>query len=166
MITLRPFIKDDIPQLITILNDKDVVRYLSSKIPYPYTEKDANWWINEGSQSGFIRAIVKDGLMVGCIGVNQGDFEYSRSGEIGYWLSKDHWRQGITREAILQITEYVFSDTNIVRIFASVFSQNQASMNLLDSTGFIREGILRKAIYKNGEYFDNHVYSLIKQSVE
>ena len=75
MIELRPFIEEDIPQITKVLNDPEVVKYLSSKIPYPYTEEDAHWWVIEGSQSGYIRAIVKDGLMVGCIGVNQGDFE-------------------------------------------------------------------------------------------
>lgn len=148
MITLRPFKKSDVTPLVSILNDAEVTRYLSSKIPSPYTPDDAIWWIEEGSQQGVIRAIEYEGQLVGCIGVNRGEFEYSRSGEIGYWLAKSHWRQGITALAIKQIIHMVFAETDIIRIFGAVFSDNLASRRLLLKCGFVEEAKMAKAIYK------------------
>ena len=164
MITLRAFKQHDTCQIVTILNDQQVARYLSSKIPFPYTQADANWWVNEGAKCGIIKAIEVDGLCVGCIGVIPGEFEYSRSGEIGYWLSQQYWGQGLITQAIELITKEVFESTNLNRIHAAVFACNVGSMSALLKNGFNNEAILKKAIYKNCHYLDSHVFSVLKQS--
>ncbi|MGY0644456.1 MAG: GNAT family N-acetyltransferase, partial [Paraglaciecola chathamensis] len=64
-------------------------RFLSSRIPSPYTEDDATWWIEQGSKNGIIRAIEVDGVFVGCVGAEPGQFEYAYSAEVGTgWLSR------------------------------------------------------------------------------
>ena len=162
MITLRAFKQHDTFQIVTILNDQQVARYLSSKIPFPYTQADAQWWVNQGSKFGIIKAIEVDGLCVGCIGINPGEFEYSRSGEIGYWLSQQYWGQGIITQAIGLLTKEVFKSTNLNRIHAAVFAGNAGSMKALLKSGFNTEAILKQAIYKNGHYFDSHIFSMLK----
>lgn len=162
MFTLRDFSESDIDRLIDILNDDAVTQYLSTKIPFPYTKEDAIWWVKEGSNSELIKAISVDGILVGCIGINTGEFEYERSGEIGYWLARSHWRKGITSAAIRQLSEYAFSHTNMVRLFASVFSSNIPSMQLLLKSGFQQEAILERSIFKNGHFYNNHIFSLLK----
>ena len=159
MISLRQFEPKDEHALVTILNDTNVVRYLSTKIPFPYTNKDALWWIEEGSKSGVIKAVELNGECVGCIGVTPGEFEYSRSGELGYWLSAEHWGKGLMKQAVEQITEIVFETTNIVRIFAVVFADNQASKRVLVKSGFEQEAVLRSAIYKNEQFYDNYIFT-------
>ncbi|MCW8091999.1 GNAT family N-acetyltransferase [Alteromonas sp. ASW11-130] len=163
MILLRDFTENDYERLVTNLNDVSITRFLSSKIPSPYTMEDAEWWVNTGSRNNLIKAISFNGILVGCIGVNGGGFEYQRSGEIGYWLAKEYWRKGIASVAIRRMSEYVFSNTNIVRIFGSVFSGNEASMQLLLKSGFKQEAILENAIFKNGRYFDNHIFTKLKE---
>ncbi len=162
MIVLRDFIANETETLVTVLNDEFVTQYLSTKIPSPYTQEDARWWIEEGSQSDLVKAIIFNGVLVGCIGVNRGEFEYQKSGEIGYWLAKEYWRQGITSVAIKQMTEQVFANTDIIRIFASVFSGNTASMQLLLKSGFKQEAILKNAIFKNDQLYDNHIFAKLK----
>lgn len=56
MIELRDFKEEDIAQLTHILNDAEVSKYLSTKIPQPYTQQDSHWWINAGSKTGIIQA--------------------------------------------------------------------------------------------------------------
>jgi RimJ/RimL family protein N-acetyltransferase len=162
LVTLRDFTISDIEGLVTILNDADVTRFLSTKIPSPYTESDGLWWVNQGSQGELIKAISYDGVLVGCIGVRQGEFEYQKSGEIGYWLAKEYWRNGITKSAIEQMSRYVFSHTDIVRLFAAVFSGNEASMRLLLKCGFNEEAVLKNAIFKNGQFYHNHIFARLK----
>jgi len=162
MITIRDFNESDSAQLLCILNVPEVVKYLSSKIPAPYTLEDAQWWISTGSKIGIVKAIDFRGSLVGCIGAEQGEFEYQRSAEIGYWIAKDYWKKGIATHAIKEIISLVFNTTDIVRLFASVFSQNTASMNVLIKCGFELESVHKKAIYKNDVFFNNHVFSLLK----
>jgi len=162
VILLRDFTENDIGRLTLILNDVSVTQFLSTKIASPYTKENALWWINEGSKGDLIKAISFNGIVVGCIGVNRGDFEYQKTGEIGYWLDKEYWRKGIASAAIQQISELVFSNTDIVRLFASVFSGNEASMQLLLKSGFKQEAVLENAIFKNGSFFNNHVFAKLR----
>ena len=46
MVTLRDFNQNDIDRLVHILNDEAVTKFLSTKIPNPYTKEDAAWWVN------------------------------------------------------------------------------------------------------------------------
>ena len=162
MMILREFKEDDKAQLVHILNEPEVVKYLSSKIPKPYTMQDAQWWISTGSKIGIVKAIECNGTLIGCIGADRGEFEYQRSAEIGYWIAKDYWRQGVATQAINELIPLIFKTTNIVRLFASVFSKNTASIRVLDKCGLQLEAIHKKAIYKDDKFYDNHVFSLLK----
>lgn len=166
MITLREFKAQDAPFIINTLNDEQVTRYLSSKIPFPYTQADADWWINQGSKNGVIdataKAIVVNGQFAGCIGVTPGEFEYSHSGEIGYWLNKAYWGQGIITRAIELICNEAFASSHINRIFGAVFAGNTGSMKALIKSGFEQEAVLKQAIYKNGVFYNSHIFSKLK----
>lgn len=162
MIELRDFTPSDTDALVRILNDDEVVRYLSTKIPSPYTAKDADWWINEGSKNGLIKAIACDRQLIGCIGVVPGEHEYHRSGEIGYWLDRAYWQRGLMSKAIVLITDEVFATTSMNRIFGTVFSDNLASQKLLEKCGFRPEAVLSQSIFKNGQFYDAHIFAKLK----
>jgi len=162
MITFRDFKEEDKAALLTILNEPQVVKYLSSRIPKPYTLEDAHWWIFTGSQIGIVKAIECNGTLVGCIGADRGVFEYQRSAEVGYWITKDYWGQGFATQAIKQFIPFVFETTDIVRLFASVFSPNTPSERVLIKCGFKLEAIQKQAIFKEGEFYNSHLFSLLK----
>ena len=162
MITLREFKAQDAPFIINTLNDEQVTRYLSSKIPFPYTQADANWWISQGSKNGIIKAIVVNRQFAGCIGITPGEFEYNRSGEIGYWLNKAYWGKGIITRAIELICNEAFASSHLNRIFGAVFAGNTGSMKALTKSGFEQEAVLKQAIYKNGVFYNNHIFSKLK----
>ncbi|KPZ58044.1 GNAT family N-acetyltransferase [Pseudoalteromonas sp. P1-7a] len=162
MITLRDFKQQDAPHIIKTLNDEQVTRFLSSKIPFPYTQADADWWINQGAKNGIIKAIIVNEQFAGCIGITPGEFEYSRSGEIGYWLNNHFWGQGIITHAITQICDEAFKNSNLNRIFGAVFAGNTGSIKALTKCGFEAEAILKQAIYKNGVFYDSHIFSKLK----
>ncbi|WP_105190121.1 GNAT family N-acetyltransferase [Pseudoalteromonas sp. T1lg48] len=159
LLRLRPFALSDESALIALLNDADVQRFLSSKIPFPYTRADANWWLSKGCKAGITRAVEVDGELVGCIGALPGEHEYQRSAEVGYWLGKAHWGKGYAQRALKLFLHEVQEQSNWVRIYASVFAGNQASAEVLLKTGFIQEGRLQKAIYKNAQFFDAFLYA-------
>ena len=159
MITLRQFQPGDSESLVALLNNINVTRYLSSRIPFPYSSSDADWWVSTGSKNGFVNAIVVNDKLVGCVGAERGSFEESRSAEIGYWIGEPYWGHGYATEAVDRLTRSLFSDTDIVRIFAPVFSPNRASMRVVEKCGYKLEGIFRKGCYKDGQYYDKHIFS-------
>jgi len=162
MITLREFHPSDLEALVRMLNNENVTRYLSSRIPFPYSKSDADWWISKGSKEGFVKAISVDDKLIGCVGAEPGRFEESRTAEIGYWIGESYWRAGYATTAVQQLTATLFSTTDIVRVFAPVFSPNQASMRVLEKCGYELEGIFRRGCYKNGQYYDKHIFAKVR----
>jgi RimJ/RimL family protein N-acetyltransferase len=158
MIEHRELIEEDKRQLIAHLNNQDVVRFLSSRIPNPYTEDDALWWITEGSKAETVRAITSDGAFVGVIGVRRDILEKSHRGEIGYWIGKPFWGKGMATHAIELMCKFIFSKTDIVQLYAPVFSPNEGSKKALIKNGFVLEGVITKGILKNGNYYDECIY--------
>jgi len=159
MINFRSFESADCAQLLAYLNDDRVTRYITASIPRPYQLADAQWWIDVGSQSPHIKAIEFDGVFVGCISASRGNFEYSRSAELGYWLAPQYWNRGIATQAVNEFSQHLFTSTDIVRLFVSVVAANVASIRVLEKNGFSHDGLLRNASYKNGTFFDEVILS-------
>ncbi len=162
MVTLRTLIQIDSDSLIQHLNNPKVTQYLTSRIPQPYSASDAEWWINTGSKLGITKVIDVNEEFVGIIGANPGEHENCRSAELGYWLGERHWGKGICTKAIALMTDHVFASADITRLHARVFGPNHASMRALEKCGYVQEGLFKKAIFKNGQYYDDHVYAILR----
>jgi len=162
MISLRPFIAADAAPLVQLLNNPNVTRYLSSRLPTPYTAEDAQWWIDSGSQVGLIRAITVEQVLIGCIGAEPGTFEEAHSSEIGYWIGEHYWGKGYVSQALSEMTACLFAGSDCSRIVAPVFDPNVGSMRVLEKCGYRREGIARRGAFKNGQYYDKHIFAKLK----
>ena len=140
--------------------------FLSDRIPYPYTDRDAEAWLSmvsrlDGSE-GIFRAIKKDVQLIGNISVEKKADIYRLDGEIGYFLLDEYKGQGIMTEAISQICELAFSELDICRITGLVFAENTASARVLEKNGFKPEGCMKQAVIKNGMLHDLLVYGKLK----
>lgn len=143
--------------LIEICNKVDR-SFLSNRLPYPYTEKSADWYLemvreNDG-KDGVFRAIVVDGKVVGNISVEKQLDVYCKDSKIGYFLLTDYWAKGIMTEAVRQICELAFSELSIIRITGLVYAPNIASQRVLEKNGFICEGLQKNAVYKDEKIYD------------
>lgn len=165
-VALREWILEDAPPLAKFIDNPNVQNNLRDGIPYPYTEKDAEEYIKGvlSQQPGtiFARAILADGSVVGSISVSRKDNVHRLTAELGYFLAEPYWGRGITSEAIRQITAFIFSNTDIVRIFAEPYAYNIASCRALEKAGYVYEGTLRKNAIKNGKFLDMKMYAIIK----
>lgn len=158
MIKLRELTEEDKDPLIVHMNNEDVVKFLSSRIPSPYTKEDADWWINEGAKAEIVRAITFNSVFVGIIGVRRDILEKSHRGEIGYWLGQPFWGKGIATSAIEIMCQAIFHETDIIQLYAPVFAPNEGSKRALIKNGFELEGIITKGIFKNDVYYDECIY--------
>ena len=154
-------------ELIKICNEVDR-SYLSNRLPYPYTEESADWWLGMVSEhdgkDGVFRAIAADGKIVGNISVEQKSDVYCKDAEIGYLLLTDCWSKGIATEAVRQICDEAFSELDIIRITGLVYAANIASARVLEKNGFAREGLQRNAVYKDGKIYDLCLFGKLKET--
>jgi RimJ/RimL family protein N-acetyltransferase len=164
---LREWTLEDAPELAAALNNKKVLDNLRDGLPFPYTARDAEDFINfvlsAEKDSQYIRAITYDGKVVGSIGVLRKDNIHRRTAELGYYVAEPYWGKGIMSEAVKQICAYVFENTDIIRIFAEPFESNTASCRVLEKAGFQYEGTLWQNAVKNGQIINMKLYALIRQ---
>ena len=162
-ITLHTWNTRGKPALMALCNAVDRT-YLSDRLPYPYTEADADWWLgmvaeNEGKE-GVWRAIVVDGQVVGSISVERMANENRSVGSIGYMILTPFWSQGIGTEAVRQICEIAFRKLTLERIIGEVFPENLASARVLEKNGFRLGETKVGAVVKGGTAVDVRVYGL------
>ena len=74
------------------------------------------------------------------------------------------WGKGIGTKVINKIVDYGFNERNLHRIYSHILASNDASIRIHEKCGFIREGVLRNAVYKNGYYQDVIVVSRLNNS--
>lgn len=163
MIKLREYKKSDTDRLVQLANNENVSRYLVDSFPYPYTRKDAEWWIDIGcKKNGAItRVIVYQEEFVGGIGIQPKIGWKSHLAEIGYWLGEEYWGRGIGTEALGIMTHLALSAGKYKKLFAPVLGPNRASMEVLEKNGYILEGILKQEVFKGGQYYDICHYAKI-----
>ena len=137
-IILKKWDKELKDNLIEICNKVDR-SFLSDRLPYPYTEASADWYLGmvaeHDSKDGVFRAIIADGKVIGNISVEQKSDVYGKDGDIGDLLLTDYWSTGIMIEAVRQICEIAFSELSIIRITGLVSAPNIASQRVLEKMG-------------------------------
>ena len=158
--TLRNWVPDDAASLARHANNPRIAAMMRDHFPSPYTLDDAQQFISmaTGPTPNLFLAIEVRGEAVGGIGVHPLDDVKRRSAEIGYWLSESLWGKGIMTDAVGSLVPVAFERYDIVRLQAGIFSNNPASMRVLEKCGFIREAIHRNAITKNGALLDEVMY--------
>jgi len=104
--------------------------------------------------------IFVDGNFAGMIGFVRFDHP-SRSGEIGYWISKDHEGRGLITRSCRRLIDYAFGDVRLNRIEIHCAAENVRSRAVPERLGFTLEGLLRQSQWRHDRFYDMAVYGLL-----
>jgi RimJ/RimL family protein N-acetyltransferase len=158
---LRPLTPGDAPSLARHANDREIWLNLRDRFPHPYTLEDAVGYIaaTVGRTPVTTFGIVVAGQACGTIGLQLHDDIERRNAELGYWLGRDHWGQGIVSDAVRAVTAYAFDALAMERVFAVPFVRNPASRRVLEKAGFVQEGRMRHSAIKDGVLLDQWLYA-------
>ena len=163
---IRRWELSDARDLATALSNKKIQDNLRDGLPYPYTEQDGKEFISAmlvaNENDTFAFAITVNGKVIGGIGAFRQGNIHRQTAELGYYIAEEYWGKGIMTEAVKQLCDYVFSNTDIIRIYAEPFAYNIGSCRVLEKAGFQYEGTLRSNALKNGNVFDMKMYSKLK----
>ena len=89
-LVLRRFRSGDAGDLVALLNDFEVVRWLT-RVPYPYDLAHAHVFIDSiAEQSADAFAVCKDANIVGTVSTGE---------TLGYWIGQPFWGNGYATEA-------------------------------------------------------------------
>lgn len=158
---LRSYKASDLDSLVESLNNKNVSQYLA-RVPYPYTKKDGQEWIEKCQQENSKKepdelnfVIDINGKVVGSIGFAKIE---NNQAEFGYWLAEPYWNQGIMTEAAQLVIDFGFKQLGLKKMYAHVFDNNKASMKVLKKTGFKNNGLMKEKMKKDNKLFNRYLF--------
>ncbi|WP_226093428.1 GNAT family N-acetyltransferase [Dickeya oryzae] len=142
---LRPLQASDVTDVCALLNSTPDISAMTMLIPYPCPRETVASWItdlhsNWEQRKGVAYAIClsQNQQLIGSISLVALD---TAQPEIGYWLSADFRRRGLSTEASRALCQFAFSQLGIAKIYGCHLPQNVASGRVLLKCGFHSLGI-------------------------
>ncbi len=167
---LRRVVPADAPALLGHADDVDVARHLFEGFPSPYLASDAEAWCARDANSGafgYVWAIEVDGALIGCASLVPHTGAGDRcNAEVGYWIGRPHWRRGIASDALAQVVDWGFAALpQLTRIYAPIQLRNEGSQGVARRCGFVREGVQKQAVIKDGHVIDLAIWATYRAEV-
>lgn len=171
-VVLREFRQEDIPIIHSWVNDREVVRYLSWAV-FPQTLRETEGFVDAQMRQAdplnraFVIALREpEGLSIGTIGCHNIDWR-SRNAELGIVVGgKEYQGRGYGTEATRLLLEFCFDELNLHRIYLRVFDFNQSALKSYLKCGFVEEGRLRQAFFRDGQYHDILLMGLLAEDFQ
>ena len=164
-VSLRQLRREDIPQLYALRSNAQVMKYIAREpltdiIAAETTFKRVTTGIenNEWILWGLVPH--SENKVLGTVCLWNIAIEHHRA-EIGYDLLPEYQGKGLMAEALVEVIKYGFNVLKLHSIEAQVNPLNNASIKLIERSGFLREAYLRENYFYEGQYRDTAIYSLL-----
>ncbi len=157
-ITLRKFIKEDIPLKVKWINDPENNAYLHYELPLEI-EKTEKWFeANKDRTDRYDATILCDGApvgLIGLLGIKDGKAEYYVAmGE------KEYKGKGIAKEASLLLCQYARDTLHLHTIELYTEVDNIGAQRLFEKIGFVKNGVAKASAVNRGKAVDRFYYIL------
>jgi len=166
-IRLRGNERSDIARFVEWLNDPEVRRYLSMSLPVSQAGEE-QWFENMLKMPPEEQPLgieIKEGegwLLIGNCSIFKINWRI-RSAEVGLFIGdKSKWNKGYGTEVMRLLLRHGFGTLNLNRIFLRVDSENKGGIRAYEKAGFILEGRLRAADFRDGRYYDELIMSVLR----
>lgn len=167
-IKLRPYVESDAEEIFaTVKANYDHLHPFLLWVVPEYSIEGAREFIkqsqkdsSENKRQGF--GIFYQEKLIGSIGFNKFDWN-CKTTEIGYWLAKDFSGQGIITKACQVLINYAFNELEMNRIEIRCATENVRSRAIPERLGFKLEGVLRQALCRHSQIYDDTIYGLLKE---
>jgi RimJ/RimL family protein N-acetyltransferase len=141
---LRTPVAQDAGAIAMLAQDFDVSR-MTSRMPHPYLRIDAEAFISRAAQTASFdnQTLVIVLESVGPIGSIGLFLSQTGQPEIGYWIGKPFWGQGLATEALRGLQGWARDLQGRRYLTAGHFADNLASAQVLIKAGFLYTGEVR-----------------------
>ncbi len=136
-------------------------RFISSETEKKWVE----YVIKRHEQTKEIRlgiALKENDEMIGLVSLTEID-HVNRNAQLNSWIGEvEQRKKGYNHEAVYLLMKYAFFELGLERVSATVLEENIASKKSLEKLGYIQEGFLRNAVFKEGKFQSLIAYSMLK----
>jgi ribosomal-protein-alanine N-acetyltransferase len=153
VVKLRSWQSVDAPAITRMFQDPEALRW--TRAPSPYREHDAHAWLasvstqmRRGDALPLAMTDSAEDTLVGSIDLRM---RGEGRGEFGYVVAVWARRRGVGSRALRLFSRWALEELGIARLELLVQPDNEASLALARSVGFVQEGVLRKhSVVRNG----------------
>lgn len=162
---LRQIVDSDINNIFKGLSHPDIIKYYGVNFQtLEATKEQMTFYADlERNETGIWWAVcsIDNKIFYGAGGLNSLSKEHKKA-EIGFWLLKEFWGQGIMTEVMPIICNYGFEKLGLHRIEGLVESDNLNCINAMKKLDFHYEGTMRDCEIKNGKFISLDIYAKLK----
>jgi RimJ/RimL family protein N-acetyltransferase len=165
-VTLREVRVSDAPALLAMLSSEEVAEFVS---PLPSSVEAFEAFIAEAHYerargNSFCFGIVPDGYedAMGLFQVRQLEPGFG-SAEWGFAIGSPFWGRGVFSEGAKGVIDFSFGVVGVHRLEARSIPSNARGNAALRKIGALQEGILRRSFQRNGRFFDQILWSILKE---
>lgn len=106
-------------------------------------------------------ALKESNKLIGTAGFNHISFQNSRA-ELSYDLDPNYWGKGLMLKSIKHILNFADIALEIIRTQATVITDNERSIKVLERCGFQQEGLLKNYEVVEGKHKDYYMYARVR----
>lgn len=167
MYCLRELERKDLVTINKWRNNPELIAFLGAPFRYINLDVDNKWFDNYMNNRGnMIRcAIVQEGEdeILGLVSLVSTDY-INQSAEFHIMIGeKENQGCGIGTFAAKEMLNHAFYNMNLQRVELTVLEDNVRAQRLYEKIGFIREGVKRKAKFKNGKFVNMLIYAILRE---
>lgn len=127
-------------------------------------ERFIAWALQERSAGRYICfGVVPEGMdtAVGIFQIRQLDPDFGTA-EWGFALGRTLWGTGVFLAAARLTVDFAFDTLGVHRLEARAAVANGRGNGALAKIGAVKEGVLRRSFLRNGEYYDQALWSIVR----
>ncbi|MFO8003229.1 GNAT family N-acetyltransferase [Thioalkalivibrio sp.] len=166
---LRALEPEDAPVIYRWRNDPGYLSGVESIKRYISTETEKRW-IHQAIRNHEEKRVVRLGIvlkatdeLIGMVHLSNID-HVSRHANVGSLIGEPRHRgKGYVAEARFLLFEYGFMELGLQCISTRILASNTASIRSAERFGYVKEGVLRRRIYKEGSFQDLIAYSMLRE---
>jgi ribosomal-protein-alanine N-acetyltransferase len=110
---------------------------------------------------GFLVCLKRSGRIAGVVNLTHIVLGLFRSGYLGYYAFAGFERQGLMREGLQGVVRCAFRDLGLHRLEANIQPANAASIALVKSIGFEKEGYSPRYLKIGGRWRDHERWAIV-----
>jgi UDP-4-amino-4,6-dideoxy-N-acetyl-beta-L-altrosamine N-acetyltransferase len=163
-LSIRALEEKDLDFIKDLRNEPTTWYYLTS-IEMLTSRGQLGWYNSLLQDSRRKYFVVEDQILQKNIGIVRCDEidHLNRSIRIGADVSPVYRGKGYGTRTYQLVLDYCFNFLNMNRVWLEVLDFNEVGIKLYEMVGFVREGCLRQAIYRDGKYHDYIVMSILRE---
>lgn len=165
-ILLAPLKREYIDKFIEWLNDPELMQYLVRDKPLT-RDMEEEWFDNlKHRENRIIFSILitnENSKLIGNCGIEDINWK-DRIDPCGIFIGyKENQGKGYGTEALRLLVNYGFKTLNLNRLELKVYDFNVRAIKCYKKVGFIEEGRKRQGVFKNGQYHDVIIMSILQK---